>query len=112
MSSVKDIAIDKIVIGPSQARVRQIDDDVDELATSIERIGLLEPVVVYQIADGNYDFWTGQRLSLGVKKLNGKPTPATVVKKPENEAMAKAISLTENFVRNPLPLRDLIDACT
>jgi hypothetical protein len=26
-STVKDIAMDKIVIGPSQARVRQIDED-------------------------------------------------------------------------------------
>ena len=27
LSTVKDIAMDKIVIGPSQARVRQIDED-------------------------------------------------------------------------------------
>jgi ParB family transcriptional regulator, chromosome partitioning protein len=112
MSTVEDIAMDKIVIGPSQARVRQIDEDVDELATSMDKIGLLEPVVVYRLKDDTFELLTGQRRFLAAQKLNWKEIPATIVKKPENEAVAKAISLTENFVRKPLPVRDLIDACT
>ncbi|MGA2336064.1 MAG: ParB/RepB/Spo0J family partition protein [Terriglobales bacterium] len=112
MSTVKDIPMDKIVIGPSQARVRQIDEDIDELATSMEKLGLLEPVVVYPTGDGSFELLTGQRRFLAAQKLNWKEIAATVVKKPENEAVAKAISLTENFVRKPLPVRDMIDACT
>ena len=87
MSTVKDISLDKIVIGPSQARVRQIDEDIDELATSMEKLGLLEPVVVYPTGDGSFELLTGQRRFLAAQKLNWKEIAATVVKKPENEAV-------------------------
>jgi ParB family transcriptional regulator, chromosome partitioning protein len=112
MSTVQDVEMDKIVIGPSQARVRQIEEDIDELATSMEKVGLLEPVVVYKLNDGTFELLTGQRRFLAAQKLNWKSIAATIIKKPAHEALAKAISLTENFVRKPLPVRDLIEACT
>jgi ParB family chromosome partitioning protein len=112
MSTVQDILMEKIVIGPSQARVRKVEEDLDELAASMEKVGLLEPVVVYKLEDDTYELLTGQRRFLAAQKLEWKSIPATVVKKPAHEALAKAISLTENFVRKPLPERDLIEACT
>lgn len=112
MTKVEDIQIEKIVIGPSQSRVRQIEKDIDELASSIEKIGLLEPVVVHPTGDGKYELLTGQRRFLAVQRLGWKTIPAVILKKPTSEAFAKAISLTENFVRAALPYQDLVDACT
>lgn len=110
--TVEEIEIGKIVMGPSQSRVRQIEKNVDELAESIQRIGLLEPVVVHPTDGGNYELLTGQRRFLAVQRLGWKNIPAVVLRKPTTEAMAKAISLTENFVRESLPYQDLVDSCT
>jgi ParB family chromosome partitioning protein len=112
MSTVKDLAMAKIVIGPSQSRVRQIEEDIDELATSMQRIGLLVPVVVYPRGEDTYELLTGQRRFLAAQKLGWKEIAASIVKKPENGAMAKAISLSESFVRRSLQVHDMIDACT
>jgi hypothetical protein len=47
ISEVKDLPLDLIDIGLSQARTSDIDEGIEELAASIEKIGLLEPIVVF-----------------------------------------------------------------
>jgi len=112
MREVRDIPIEKIVVGPSQSRVRQIEEDIDELAASIRKLGLLEPVVVYLLAGDKFELLTGQRRLLAAKSLGWEEIPAMIMERPPNEAFAKAVSLTENLVRRPLSTKDLIDACT
>ncbi len=112
MKAIQDLDVEKIVTGPSQSRVRHIEEDIDDLAASIEKIGLLEPVVVYQRPDLTYELLTGQRRFLAVQKLGWAKIPAVVLDKPKHDAEAKAISLTENFVRKPLVTQDLVEACT
>jgi ParB family chromosome partitioning protein len=109
---VKEIPLSKIETGKSQARTRRLEENIDELAESINRVGLLEPVVVYELDGGKYELLTGQRRVLAVTKLGWEKIEAKIVERPANPAFAKAISLTENFVRNDLPTADLIDACT
>jgi len=109
--NVIEIPIEKIEIGPSQSRVRQIETDIDELATNIDKIGLLEPIVVFE-RDGQYELLTGQRRLLAVQSLGWTKIPAVIRDRPKNEAMAKAISLAENFVRRELNSKDLLEACT
>lgn len=113
MDIVKEIPLEDIVIGTGQVRVRDVGKEIDELAASIQKMGLLEPIVVCP-ADkpGKYEILTGQRRFLAHKQLKRKTIRATIMAKRVDDVTAKALSLTENLVRRDLHSRDLIDACT
>jgi ParB family transcriptional regulator, chromosome partitioning protein len=112
-NKVIDIPLNDLVIGKSQVRVREVGADIDELAASINKMGLLEPIVVCPAeTQGKYEILTGQRRFLAHKLLQRNSIPATVLTDRVDDATAKALSLTENLVRRDLSTRDLIDACT
>lgn len=109
----RDIPLDKLVIGKGQARTRDTSKDVDELADSIARVGLLEPIVVSATEDDEkFEIITGQRRFLA-HQLLGKPTIwAAILSDHVDETTAKILSVTENLVRRDLNPNDLIDVCT
>lgn len=110
---VLDIPLSDLVIGKGQVRVRDVSKGIDELANSISVMGLLEPIVVCPAEkEGKYEILTGQRRFLAHQKLGKTTIRATVRAKPEDDATAKALSLTENLVRSDINDRDAIDACT
>jgi ParB/RepB/Spo0J family partition protein len=113
MDVVKEIPLDDIIISTGQVRVRDVGKEIDELAASIAKVGLLEPIVVCPAEKaGKYEILTGQRRFLAHKQLKKPTIRATVMSKRVDDATAKALSLTENLVRRDLHSRDLIDACT
>lgn len=113
MDEVKEIKLDDIVISTGQVRVRDVGKEIDELAASIQKLGLLEPIVVCPAEkNGKYEILTGQRRFLAHKQLQRSTIRATVLKNRVDDVTAKALSLTENLVRRDLHSRDLIDACT
>ena len=112
MEEIKDIALDNLVIGKGQVRIRDVGKDIDELAASINKIGLLEPIVVCPAEDaGKYEILTGQRRFLAHKML-GKTTIRASVREKVDEITSKVISVTENLMRRDPHSADLIDACT
>lgn len=111
-SEVKEILLDQIDIGLSQVRTSDVDEGIQELAASIEKIGLLEPIVVFTKADGRYEVVTGQRRFLAHQHLECETIRATILAEAIKPEIAKAISLTENMVRQNLSTQDYIDACT
>lgn len=104
------IPVDKIEVGREQARIRKVDKEVDELAESIKRWGLIHPITVYREND-KYTVLAGQRRLLAVKQLGWPLITAEIVEKPDDPIAAKAFSLSESFVRTDLPDPDIIDAC-
>ena len=42
----RDVPLDQIDIGLSQARTRDVEKNLDDLARSIQTVGLLEPIVL------------------------------------------------------------------
>ena len=110
-----NIEVKNIRIGLSQARLRDVSKNIDELANSIQQLGLLEPIVVAPGKDeeGTFEVITGQRRFLAVQELGWTHITAGILDSPVNDPlMAKAISLTENMVREEMTTRDYIDACT
>lgn len=110
---VRDIDLGDVVIGKSQVRVRDVGKGIDELAESIRKVGLIEPVTVcHAEEEGKYELVAGQRRFLAHQQLGAETIKAAVLEGSVDELDAKVISLTENLVRRDLPNLDAIDACT
>lgn len=113
IKSVRNIDVDSIIVGDAQIRTRHVDKEVEELADSIARHGMLEPIVVCP-ADipGKFEVLMGQRRLLAHIQLGKREIFAAIIDQPVDLATARTLSLTENLVRRDLDSRDVIDACT
>jgi ParB family transcriptional regulator, chromosome partitioning protein len=110
---IKEIPLEALVLGKGQVRVREVGKDIDELAASIKKIGLLQPIVVCKSGEpGKYEILTGQRRFIAHKELQKKTITACVLDEKVDEVEAKIISITENLVRRDPNSKDYIDACT
>lgn len=108
---VKEVPIDSLVIGKGQVRLRDVGKEIAELAESIAKIGLLEPIVIAPVGS-KFEIITGQRRFLAHKELKKSTILAAILDRHVDETTAKVISVTENLVRRDLNSKDLIDACT
>ncbi len=109
----REIPLKDLEIGKGQARTRQVGEGISELAESIEKVGLLEPIVVCPgSSPKKYEILTGQRRFLAHLELQRDSIWAAVLDEKVDEVEAKVISVTENIVRRDLNRMDLIDACT
>jgi len=112
ISEVRKIALSELEIGKAQARIRDVGNGIEELAESIKKVGLLEPIVVAPTGEGSYEILTGQRRFLAHQFLGETEILAAILDKVVDETEAKAISLIENLMRKDLNRLDTIDACT
>jgi ParB family chromosome partitioning protein len=110
---VTEIALEQLQVSTAQARVRDVDKDLDELVQNIRTHGQLEAIVVARLPNTDkYEIITGQRRFLAHQRL-GRPTIlAAILANSVDDATAKALSLSENVVRKDLNRKDVIDACT
>lgn len=105
------IDIDEIDISPLNVRRTNPDEGIDELASSIDEIGLQQPIVVYEQEDGRYGLIIGQRRFLACKKLGMRKIPALITEvKNETELILKSFS--ENIHRADLGYRDKMSVAT
>jgi ParB family chromosome partitioning protein len=86
--------------------------DIHELAESIKKIGLLEPIIIcLSEEEGKYEIIAGQRRYLAHKEIGVETIKAIVIEDKLDELDAKIISLTENWNRRDLSSKDERDAC-
>lgn len=90
------------VVVPTEAQPRQSfkEDTIKELAESIEKNGLLQPIVVRPMAGGKYQIIAGERRYRAFKKLGRTMIPA-IVRDYEDEEVDK-LQLVENVQREDL----------
>lgn len=109
------IPITDIEIGTEQTRHSHVEERIDELAGSIMKLGLLNPITVFE-KDGKFILITGQRRFLAFNLLNEQEPgkwnmiPARILPAPPDEAKAKAMSLSENVMREDLSRADTRDS--
>lgn len=84
------------------------DDHVVELAMSISRHGLLEPIVVRPLPNGRYQLEAGFHRLVAFWRLKRATIPAHV--RSEATAPIKGIALVENICRKDMSLEEEIDA--
>jgi len=106
----RDIPLDDLVIGKAQVRIQDPGKDIDELAASIDKQGLLQPIVVCEAKDPDkWEILTGQRRFLAHKMLKKSTISAAILDSRVDEAEAKTISITENLIRRKLSSKEMKD---
>lgn len=102
------IPVDKVITEGQSVRDAQDDDHVVELAMSIAKHGLLEPIVVTERADGYYQLQAGFHRLCAFMRLRKTQIPANIRK--EETGSVKTIALIENIVRRDMSLQEEVAA--
>ncbi|WP_079171449.1 MULTISPECIES: ParB/RepB/Spo0J family partition protein [unclassified Streptomyces] len=98
-----ELPLAAITPNPCQPRVVFDDDALAELVTSIKEVGLLQPVVVRQVAPGRYELIMGERRWRACREAGLERIPAIVRATEDDKLLLDA--LLENLHRaqlNPL----------
>ena len=106
----KELPIDQITVSEENVRKTEQTSGLEELKGNIERIGLIEPIVVIKKSDNKYEVVVGQRRFLAIKASGGKQIPSVIIEN-INDLSKKIVSLSENAQRRQIPYSDTIEAC-
>lgn len=112
---VLEIALHRIQRNPDQPRTNFDESQLGELAASIAVHGVLQPVIVRELADGGYQLIAGERRARAAK-LAGLETIPAVVRDASENGSSLELALIENLqredlnaVETALAYRELID---
>jgi len=94
-----EIEIDLIDLNPYQPRTNFNQKDIDELASSIKELGLIQPITI-KTKDNRYELISGERRLRAFKILKLKSIPAYVRKADDQTSLEMA--LVENIQRKDL----------
>ncbi len=99
MSEILSIAIVKIEVGKHRQRTDSEDEEIQELAASIKRIGVIEPIIVVP-KDDRFLLVAGHRRLAAAQAAGHAEIPAII--RGGNEATNAEVRFAENFFRRDL----------
>ena len=94
------ISIDNVRIPPKQPRRYFDPNKLNQLAASIEQFGILEPLIVRPIENGQYELVAGERRYRAAKQVGLEKIP--VIVRDIDEKQAFELALLENLQRDDL----------
>lgn len=97
---VRELPVELIEANPEQPRTRFDDVRLEELAQSLERHGVIQPVVVRTAAGGGYRLIAGERRLRAARLAGLEMVPAIVRDVDESEGLE--LALVENLQRENL----------
>ena len=101
----EEVAVGSVTPNPRQPRRTFDEDALEELAASITEVGLLQPVVVRKLGDGQYELVMGERRLRASQRAGLAYIPAIVRETPDTDMLRDA--LLENLHRQQLdPLEE------
>ncbi len=103
----RKIPIEQVYVSPQNTRQTEKEIGLPEIEGSIDRIGLIQPIVVIQRGD-KFECIAGQRRFLAMKALGMKNVPALIMGD-LNQVTKSLVSFGENIHRRELPYSDTID---
>ncbi len=104
---LRDLRVEQLRPGKYQPRSRMDETSLNELAASIKVQGVMQPILVRELADGGYEIIAGERRWRAAQLAELKIVPVIVRSVPDNAALAMA--LIENIQRENLnPLEEAI----
>jgi len=95
-----EIPLDRIERNPMQTRSAFDEEKLHELARSIAASGVVQPVVVRELAQGRYQLITGER-RWRASQIAGKATVPAIVRQ-VSDAQAMEMTIVENLQREDL----------
>jgi len=103
------IALDRIALSPFQPRKSISEAELSSLAESIRRFGLLSPLLVRTLDEGEYELIAGERRLRALKKLGWSHADAIITAAFDRDCAL--IGLIENLEREDLHFLDEAEAC-
>jgi ParB family chromosome partitioning protein len=97
---VIDIPISMIAVNPLQPRRNFDDAALQELADSVKAKGIIQPVLVRRLADGQYELIAGERRFRAAKQAGLQNIPA--IARAASDAESMEMALIENLQRKDL----------
>lgn len=95
-----EVPLESIFPNPDQPRTQFKKEEIEELATSIEKDGLLQPILVRQLDDGTYQIIAGERRWQASKVAGLAKVPIRIKEADDN--LALELALIENIQRSDL----------
>ncbi|MDR1810410.1 MAG: ParB/RepB/Spo0J family partition protein [Prevotella sp.] len=99
-SSIDEIPLAKIRPNPDQPRRIFDEDDMAELTASIRQIGVITPITLRKLDDGDYQIIAGERRYRASIEAGLESIPAYIIKASDEEI--EVVSLIENIQRKDL----------
>ncbi len=99
-AAVNEISIRNIEANPWQPRSKFDEESLEELADSIKQVGIIQPVTVRILENGNYQLITGERRYRAARRIGLKTIPA-FVRTADDQNMLE-MALVENIQREDL----------
>jgi ParB family chromosome partitioning protein len=100
VSAINEIDINQIELNPFQPRKNFDEESLQELASSIREIGIIQPITVRELDGNKYQLITGERRYKAARIAGLKAIPAYVRK--ANDQNMLEMSLVENIQREDL----------
>jgi ParB family chromosome partitioning protein len=104
-----ELPVETIRPNPSQPRTRFDPEALAGLASSIERSGVVQPLLVRPLRDGGYELIAGERRWRAAQQAGLKKVPAVV--RDSEQAERLQVALIENMVREDLNPVEEARAC-
>jgi len=111
-----EISINEIEANPFQPRIHFDEESLQDLATSIKELGIIQPITLRKLSDRKYQIIAGER-RFRASKLAGLTTIPSFVREAGDETMLE-MALVENIQREDLDAIEialsyqrLIDEC-
>lgn len=99
-SAINEIAIDLIKPNPDQPRINFDEEALEELATSIRELGIIQPLTLRSAEAGTYMIISGERRYRAAKLAGLDSVPAYV--RTANDSELTEMALIENIQREDL----------
>jgi ParB family chromosome partitioning protein len=100
VGNIIELDIDAIEINPFQPRSNFNEETLQELATSIKELGVIQPITVRKLDFNKYQLISGERRLRASKSAGLKTVPAYIRIANDNESLVMA--LVENIQRHDL----------
>jgi len=100
IGNIIELDLELIEMNPFQPRTQFKEENIRELATSIQELGVIQPITVRKTIDDNFQIVSGERRFRACKLLGLKTIPAYI--RIANDQEALEMALVENVQRQDL----------
>ncbi len=99
-SSISEIPLSQIHPNPNQPRQEFEEEALEELAASIRQLGIIQPITLRKISEGNYQIISGERRYRASQRIGLENIPAYI--KTTEDDLVMEMALIENIQREDL----------